>query len=289
MGSLLKTSALVSILGGCVASAGVGVQATTPPPAVYVEPAPPPPPPPQPEPVVEVAYVEPTAFVYVSPQVQVIEDYDYPVFFSDGMYWRVEGGVWYSSSYHDRGWYVNQNPPVYVRTIDRPTQYVHYRANPQARPGQIGFRAAVTTPIHHSAPPPRFVEQPGHPHPVQTAQPVGGRPEPGMHPEHPEHPERPEHPEHPEHPMGPPGHVEGGVPPGHMEPPPGQAHEPPGHMHEPPGHAEGMHENHAPPPPPAGHAAPPPPPPAAHAPPPAPPPAAHAPPPGKHDDKHERK
>src|SRR5207244_1286987 len=65
---------------------------------------------PQPEPVyeeapvAEVEYVEPNNYVYVSPNVQVIEDYDYPVFFSDGMYWRNDGGVWYSSSYHDRGW-----------------------------------------------------------------------------------------------------------------------------------------------------------------------------------------
>jgi hypothetical protein len=268
MSSLLKTTALLTILGGCVASAGVGYQATvvTPPPAVVVEPAPPPPPPP--EPVVEVEYVEPAAYVYIGPNVQVIEDYDYPVFYSDSLYWRFEGGVWYSSSWHDRGWVSASTVPVYVRQINRPEQFVHYRANPQARAGQPGFRAVVTAPIHHPGPPPRYVEQPGHPvHAVQAAQPVGAQPQP-LHPE-------PMHPEHPEHPMGPPGHAEG-VPPGHMEPPPGQGHQPPPPVeHEPPGHAQGVHENPMPPPGAAAHA---PPPAAAHAPPP-PPPAAHAPPP----------
>src|SRR2546427_4563815 len=117
MTSLLKASAVTGLLADCMASGGVGYQATVvaPAPAVVVE-APPPPP----EPVVEVEYVEPAAYVYINPNVQVIEDYDYPVFFSGGFYWRQEGGVWYSSSYHDRGWVTTMDVPVYVRTIDRP-------------------------------------------------------------------------------------------------------------------------------------------------------------------------
>ena len=41
---------------------------------------------------------------YVSPGVQVISDYDYPVFYSDGFYWRYDGGAWYRSGYYNRGW-----------------------------------------------------------------------------------------------------------------------------------------------------------------------------------------
>jgi hypothetical protein len=199
-----------------------------------------------PAPVVEVAYVEPAAFVYVSPGVQVIENYDYPVFFVGGVYWRQEGGVWYSSSYHDRGWATSVEVPVTVRGISRPETYTHFRANVNARPGQVGYRAAVTQPIHHAAPPPRGIEQPGH-----MAHPATGA-------------------------VAPPGHE-------HAQPAPMPAHAagPPGHEPAP----QPMHTAAPPPPPPAAHPAPmpahtaaPPPPPPSHA---APVPAHAAPPPPK--------
>lgn len=64
----------------------------------------------------------------VSPGVQVVAvDYDYPVFFSDGMYWRYYGGTWYSSRVYTGGWGVAYNVPVGVRGIDRPYAYAHYR------------------------------------------------------------------------------------------------------------------------------------------------------------------
>jgi hypothetical protein len=63
----------------------------------------------------------------VSPGVQVISDYDYPVFYSDGFYWRYDGGMWYRSGYWNRGWGVAYNVPVGVRGISRPEAYVHYR------------------------------------------------------------------------------------------------------------------------------------------------------------------
>ncbi len=219
------------------------------------------PPPPAPEPAVatvdveaapavEVAYVEPTAFVSIGPDVQVIENYDYPVFFYGGMYWRNEGGVWYSSSYHDRGWITVNEVPPHIRTIERPNQYVHFHANVNARPGQIGYRAAVTAPIHHTAPPPRTIERPGHP--VAPVNPGHGGPPPGhaVEPMHPAGP--PGHPVEPAHPMGP--------PPGHGVEPAHPAGPPPGHPVEP------AHTAPAAPPPhpvaPAAHPAPPPP--AAH-------------------------
>jgi hypothetical protein len=68
------------------------------------------------------------AMEVVTPGVQVVAvDYDYPVFYSSGLYWRFYGGTWYSSRYHTGGWAVNYNVPVGVRGIDRPYEYAHYR------------------------------------------------------------------------------------------------------------------------------------------------------------------
>jgi hypothetical protein len=66
---------------------------------------------------------------YVSPGVQVIADYDYPVFYSDGYYWRNDGGIWYRSGFYNRGWAVSYNVPYGVRGISNPGYYTHYRAN----------------------------------------------------------------------------------------------------------------------------------------------------------------
>jgi hypothetical protein len=63
---------------------------------------------------------------YVGPGVQVISDYDYPVFYSDGFYWRWDGGLWYRSGFYNRGWGVAYNVPIGVRGIARPEAYVHY-------------------------------------------------------------------------------------------------------------------------------------------------------------------
>ncbi len=64
--------------------------------------------------------------VYVSPGVQVIADYDEPIFYSDNYYWRHDGGTWYRSSYYTGGW-VHARPPRAVLTIDRPYAYARYR------------------------------------------------------------------------------------------------------------------------------------------------------------------
>jgi hypothetical protein len=63
---------------------------------------------------------------YVAPGVQVISDYDYPVFYSDGFYWRWDGGNWYRSGFYNRGWGVAYNVPIGVRGIARPEAYAHY-------------------------------------------------------------------------------------------------------------------------------------------------------------------
>ena len=65
--------------------------------------------------------------VEVSPGVQVIADYDYPVFYSDNYYWRYDNGAWYRSNGYNGGWAVSYDVPYRVRSIDRPYAYVHYR------------------------------------------------------------------------------------------------------------------------------------------------------------------
>jgi hypothetical protein len=46
------------------------------------------------------------------------------VYFSDGAYWRHDGGVWYQSPRWDRGWAVSYRVPVHVREHYR---VAHYR------------------------------------------------------------------------------------------------------------------------------------------------------------------
>lgn len=74
-----------------------------------------------------VAYDGSPDLVDVSPGVQVIADYDYPVFFSGGFYWRNYGGYWYSSGTWGGGWGRSYNPPVGIVGISHPEGYAHYR------------------------------------------------------------------------------------------------------------------------------------------------------------------
>ena len=72
--------------------------------------------------------------VYVSPGVSVIADYDEPIFYSDGYYWRQNSGVWYRSGYYTGGW-VSASAPYAVVSIGNPYGYVHYRPNGYAARG----------------------------------------------------------------------------------------------------------------------------------------------------------
>ena len=72
------------------------------------------------------ATVETPDLVTVSPGVQVIADYDEPIFYSDGFYWRFYDGVWYRSSYYTGGWAFVDAPPVAIVQIGRPDVYRHY-------------------------------------------------------------------------------------------------------------------------------------------------------------------
>ena len=80
----------------------------------------------------EADYVAPQ-LVEVEPGVQVVADYDEPVFYSDGMYWRYEGGIWYSSRYHNHAWVRVQAPPVAVAHVEHPEIYVHYHGHAEVQ------------------------------------------------------------------------------------------------------------------------------------------------------------
>jgi hypothetical protein len=67
--------------------------------------------------------------VYISPGVQVIEDYDEPVFYSSNVYWRFNGGIWYQSRTYTGGWVRVTTPPRAIVSIQQPSMYVHYRAS----------------------------------------------------------------------------------------------------------------------------------------------------------------
>jgi len=135
--------------------------------------------------------------VTVSPGVQVIADYDEPIFYTDGFYWRYYGGVWYRSTVYTGGW-VYARPPVAVMRIDRPYAYAHYR------PAGWHPRTAGPPPRGgwHGNPPPAGGGWRGSPPPAQArpapAAGFAGRPM-----------------------GGPPGHA--GAPP-HTSPPPPAAH-----------------------------------------------------------------
>jgi hypothetical protein len=64
--------------------------------------------------------------VYAAPGVQVIADFDEPIFYVDNFYWRFYGGSWYRSTQYTGGW-AYASPPVAIQRIDRPQAFVHYR------------------------------------------------------------------------------------------------------------------------------------------------------------------
>src|SRR3982751_876159 len=104
----------------------------------------------------------PPDMVYVSPGVQVIADYDEPIFYSDRYYWRMYGGTWDRSPYYTGGW-VAAVPPPAVLHIDRPHAYVHYRPA-----GWVGHRGPV------GGPPPagrHYYGRPGPPPPHRVGPP----------------------------------------------------------------------------------------------------------------------
>ncbi len=79
--------------------------------------------------------------VAVAPGVQVIANYDEPIFYYDRFYWRFQAGNWYRSPIHTAGWLYAPEPPPALRRIKQPAAYVHYRP-PAAHSHQGRARAA---------------------------------------------------------------------------------------------------------------------------------------------------
>jgi hypothetical protein len=65
--------------------------------------------------------------VEVSPGVEVVADYDEPVFFADDAYWVNRGGIWYTSGWYRGGWVRSERIPDRIVHIDHPETYRHYR------------------------------------------------------------------------------------------------------------------------------------------------------------------
>jgi hypothetical protein len=91
---------------------------------------------------VDYAYSSPD-LVYIDDGVQVVADYDYPVFYTDNAYWMYRGGFWYRSPYYNRGWVTVYNDvPYRLRHIDRPYAYAHFHGN---RTYARGYNTPVRT------------------------------------------------------------------------------------------------------------------------------------------------
>ncbi len=73
------------------------------------------------------ATVDTPDLVYAEPGVQVVADYDEPVFYADNYYWRNDGGRWSRSTYYNRGFVAVGTAPGVVMRINQPARYRHYR------------------------------------------------------------------------------------------------------------------------------------------------------------------
>lgn len=95
------------------------------------------------------AHVTTPELVYINSDVQVIADYREPIFYTDNYYWRYNGGVWYRSTNHTRGWLRVDVVPVKIRRIDRPTAYIRYRGQARASTGPVvrDHRAPAPSPV----------------------------------------------------------------------------------------------------------------------------------------------
>nr|HEX4313537.1 hypothetical protein [Kofleriaceae bacterium] len=106
----MLTKPLHAILAGALALGGCYAEAETP--------------------GAEVTYAGPAnpELVDAGDGVQVIADYNEPIFFADGFYWHSSGGHWYRSHDYRRGWVeARGGVPGHVARIDHPERFRHYR------------------------------------------------------------------------------------------------------------------------------------------------------------------
>lgn len=76
------------------------------------------------------AQVSAPDLVYINPDIQVIADYDEPIFYDRSYYWRNDGDGWSRSTTYTGGWVRVGTAPVAIQRIDHPRAYVHYHAQP---------------------------------------------------------------------------------------------------------------------------------------------------------------
>ena len=124
---LILTTATL-LMGGCVASGQAGYSAN--------------------------AEVTTPELVYIDSDVQVIADYDEPIFYSNNYYWRNDGGAWYRSTSHTRGWVRFDAAPAAIVRIQRPAAYIHYRGNASA-----SAHSQPEIRDHRDSPPPMVREE----------------------------------------------------------------------------------------------------------------------------------
>src|SRR5678815_5767733 len=132
-GLILSTALGAAALAGCYATGDVGYSAS----ATYTS-APG---------AADDGYAATPDLVTVQPGVQVVADYDEPVFFTDGFYWRFYDGYWYRSNNYAYGWYYWCAPPIAVVSINNPYRYAHYRPTGYVARRNVRYRppAAIVT------------------------------------------------------------------------------------------------------------------------------------------------
>jgi hypothetical protein len=123
--------------------------------------------------------------------VQVIADYDEPVFYTDNFYWRFYGGSWYRSNVYNGGWSVYNDVPHSVRRIDRPSTYVRYRPQgytPRARrepyrtqqPYTRDHREPYRSDSYRGQPGPAVRDHRSEPYRAPATEPYRGQPGPAV-------------------------------------------------------------------------------------------------------------
>jgi len=116
------------------------------------------------------ASVEAPRLILIEPDVQVVADYDQPVFYSESYYWRYDNGVWYRSNNHLRGWVRFEAVPARIRRIERPTAYIRYHGEARGNAnGQVRDHRDHQPPppvVHNPTPPPAYQPPPRNPPPA---------------------------------------------------------------------------------------------------------------------------
>jgi hypothetical protein len=93
-------------------------------------------------------HVSDSHLVTVNPDVQTFLDADKPVFFVAGSYWLFDDGKWWTTPAGGglTRWKLVKKPPVPVRQIDNPFQFVHYYTTQPGKEIETVSQAPPTPP-----------------------------------------------------------------------------------------------------------------------------------------------